>query len=104
MLPEHRGELTEAGKGELSDLGGYDLVTFTQKGERKEGEADLIKPTQKGELPDRGSFHPKRGTPLWLLVIVNCNTVIIVSFWEWEKNPRLQAKTSVGLRYYGILS
>ena len=33
-----------------SDLGGYDLVTFTQKGERKEGEADPIKLTQKGEL------------------------------------------------------
>ena len=31
-------------------------------------------------------------------------SAIIVSFWEWEKNPRLQAKTSVGLRYYGILS
>lgn len=24
-----------------------------------------------------------------------------VSFWEWEKIPRLEAKTSVGLRYYG---
>ena len=26
---------------------------------------------------------------------------INVSFWEWEKIPRLEAKTSVGLRYSG---
>ena len=29
--------------------------------------------------------------------------MVNVSFWEWEKIPRLEAKTSVGLRYYGWL-
>ena len=38
------------------------------------------------------------------ILMISCLVVFIVSFWEWEKNPRLQAKTSVGLRYYGILS
>ena len=31
------------------------------------------------------------------------NVVFIVPFGEWEKNPRLQAKTLVGLRCHGKL-